>query len=118
MAMTLQKVSGLRSPPSRPYAKEDMDVDDVHWTPYPRSNQVSCPTKPALLRYVKHALATLMELAWEIQDLLVERVFDLDIEGAWAATADLHGRLESWVEELPAMLKVDNNPLPHVLLLQ
>ncbi|OJJ46666.1 hypothetical protein ASPZODRAFT_152115 [Penicilliopsis zonata CBS 506.65] len=116
MSMTLRKIANLGRPIFWPYAQKHHS-DGIAWTPYPRSNQIECTSRPALLRCVMTELIKLMEIAWEIHGLLFERAFGSDPGDIWAAASDFHRRLQNWSRNLPKALDIDDQPVPQVLFL-
>lgn len=115
--MDLQKNANLEYPVYRPWTDDSLN-DNIVWTPYPRSNQVKCPNKPALLGYVMAALANLTEITSNIQELFNSKAFDMRIDDLWRETNEFHTLLCRWRQELPDVFAVDDHPVPQVLFFQ
>lgn len=116
MSMDLQKNPNLEYPIYRPCI--DDELNDIVWTPCPRSNQVKYPNKPALLGYVMAALAKLTEVTLNIQALFNVKAFKMGIDDLWRETNEFHTLLCRWRQELPHVFGVHNDPVPQVLFFQ
>lgn len=114
--MELHKNANLELPVCRPYT-EDLN-DGIVWVPYPRSNQIKCIEKPALLRCVAIELADLAEISVNHKGLFAGGAIDMAVDSLWRETEKLHNHLCQWHENLPDFLRVDEHAVPQVLFLQ
>ncbi|KAL5364009.1 hypothetical protein BJX96DRAFT_127952 [Aspergillus floccosus] len=114
MALICRRAANLQRP--RFMLVLDNHLDDIAWAPYPHSNKMEYGRKTALLRYVMAALESLTAIVVEIQDLLLSKALFLNIDEAWVVVGPLYTRLDQWPESLPAILRLDEEPMPHTLL--
>ncbi|GAB1200082.1 hypothetical protein APSETT444_009449 [Aspergillus pseudonomiae] len=92
-------------------------VDDIVWIPYPRSNHIEYEKKPALLREIMIQTVGFTELVVNMQDLLFDGAFDMNIGDLSRAISAVYTRLETWLRGLPGPLKIDKETVqvPQVL---
>lgn len=114
--MELHKNANLELPVCRPYT--DDPNDGIVWVPYPRSNQIQCIEKPALLRCVATELADLAEISVNHWRLFAGGAINMTVDCLWRETNKLYNHLRQWYENLPDFLRVDDNAVPQVLFLQ
>lgn len=110
----------MRQPPDlvlpdlKPYIINDLD-DNIMWTPYPRTNQISYVEKPALIRYVMIEHVHLTEILIDICSLLFDKAFDMGIDDLWLAANRIYSRLQMCLERLSGALKVEDQQAPQAL---
>ncbi|KAF9885695.1 hypothetical protein FE257_012677 [Aspergillus nanangensis] len=116
MSMEFRSVPTTPLPRFNPFTEAKLH-DDIMWAPYPISNSIEYCQKPALLRYVMAAMTSLTEIVIEIEDLVFDKAFYINIDGLWMAARSLYSRLEKWLELLPDVLKRDDEQMPQTLFL-
>ncbi|KAE8135003.1 hypothetical protein BDV38DRAFT_273207 [Aspergillus pseudotamarii] len=119
MSMECRKPVNLKPPIFEPPVRDNIN-DDIVWIPYPRSNHIEYEKKPALLREIMIQTVGFAELVVSMQDLLFDEAFDMNIGDLCRAVSALYTRLETWLRDLPGVLKIDKAALqvPQVLSLQ
>lgn len=115
--MERHRVANLQFPRATPFLSNDLE-DSVSWIPYPRSNQNEYDSRPALLRHVMVAMASLTEINIEIQDLLFDQALDMNFDELWTAAGELYARLRKWHKSLPEILQIGEEPIPQILFVQ
>ncbi|KAL4888977.1 hypothetical protein BDV59DRAFT_210620 [Aspergillus ambiguus] len=117
MSLLYLRGANLHRPRSM-LASDKHHHDDIIWAPYPHLNQIEYGKKSALLRCVMAALASLSDIAVEIQDLLLDKALVVNIDEALVATGPLYARLDQWPGTLPDILRIDKEPIPQTLFVQ
>ncbi|KAE8365885.1 hypothetical protein BDV27DRAFT_144045 [Aspergillus caelatus] len=119
MSMECRKTANLTPPIFEPPVRDNIN-DDIVWIPYPRSNHIEYEKKPALLREIMIQTVGFTELVVNMQDLLFDEAFDMNIGDLCRAVSALYTRLETWLKKLPGPLKIDKEAVqvPQVLSLQ
>ena len=117
--MECRKTANLKPPIFEPPVRDNIN-DDIVWIPYPRSNHIEYEKKPALLREIMIQTVGFTELVVNLQDLLFDEAFDMNIGDLCRAVSALYARLETWLRDLPSPLKIDKEAVqvPQVLSLQ
>ncbi|GAB1209841.1 hypothetical protein APSETT445_008629 [Aspergillus pseudonomiae] len=116
MSMECRKTANLKPPIFEPPGRDNVS-DDIVWIPYPRSNHIEYEKKPALLREIMIQTVGFTELVVNMQDLLFDGAFDMNIGDLSRAISAVYTRLETWLRGLPGPLKIDKETVqvPQVL---
>ncbi|KAB8268496.1 hypothetical protein BDV30DRAFT_245694 [Aspergillus minisclerotigenes] len=116
ISMECRKTANLKPPIFEPPGR-DNSSDDIVWIPYPRSNHIGYEKKSALLREIMIQTVGFTELVVNMQDLLFDEAFDMNIGDLCRAVSAVYTRLETWLDNLPRPLKIDKEAVqvPQVL---
>lgn len=116
ISMECRKTANLKPPIFEPPGRDNSN-DDIVWIPYPRSNHIGYEKKSALLREIMIQTVGFTELVVNMQDLLFDEAFDMNIGDLCRAVSAVYTRLETWLDNLPPPLKIDKEAVqvPQVL---
>ncbi|KAJ5143825.1 Transcription factor [Penicillium bovifimosum] len=120
----LSSQMSIELPRAAPVAYPTCEVErcgneDVNWTPYPRSNKITCDTKPARLPQVREGLAQVAQILVDVKTLVSDkhhrRASSTEL---WGKANGPFERLTDWLQQWPGVAEIQNDPVPQVLLLR
>ena len=115
MSIELQKIVPLAYPTSE---VKLCGEEDFGWTPYPRTNKITCDKKPARLPRVRKGLADIAIIVVDIQKLISEKRRGTGFDELWISANDPFERLIEWLKAWPSVPDIQRNPVPQVILLR
>ncbi|KAJ9492298.1 hypothetical protein VN97_g902 [Penicillium thymicola] len=115
MSIELQKIAPSAYPTSNVKLCGNEDLD---WTPYPRSNNITYDKKPACLPQVRDGLAEVNIILVDVQKLVSDKIRGASFEELWKKAQDPFDRLNSWLQRWPSVPEIQRNSVPQVLLLR
>lgn len=114
MSLEMGSSTDLTLSDSRPYPIDDVD-ENTMWIPYPLTNRLSFDEKPAPHRYVMAELVYLTEIMDDINCLLLDKAYDMEVDDLWLATNRIYSRIRIRLECLPDALRIEDEPVPQAL---
>ncbi|KAJ5571087.1 Transcription factor [Penicillium sp. DV-2018c] len=116
MFIELPKISPAAYPPCE---MERCGKEDVDWTPYPRSNKITCDTKPACLPEVREGLAQVARILVDVKKLVLDKHHQrASFTELRRKAEDPFNRLRACLQQWPGVSETQINPVPQVLLLR
>jgi hypothetical protein len=113
--MKLKKVATLSQPATRIDTNGDHDLD---WTPYPRSNHITYPTKRAHLPEVRQGLAELTDIMLHIERLRYDKELSSNFNLLMAKAEVPYQQLQEWLAAWPSTLQIRKEPISQILVLR
>lgn len=92
--------------------------DEVDWTPYPRSNQITYATQPAHLPSLRYGMADLADIMAHIQSLFFDEELKLSFRALVAQAEIIFLRLQNWLADWPDAVRFGKEPMSQLLILR
>ncbi|KGO76941.1 Transcription factor, fungi [Penicillium italicum] len=115
MSIEQQKIAPLEYPT---FDVKLCGNNDFDWTPYPRSNKVTCDKMPGLLPEIREGMAEITGILVDAQKLISDKIRGATFDELWNLAHDPFDRLNDWLRRWPGAPEIQRNSVPQVLLLR
>ena len=93
-------------------------IEDVNWTPYPRSNKITYDKKLARLPDIRQGQADIAKISSDIQGLLSQRNQGISADALWKEANAYFDRLSTCLQLWPSLEEMGADPVPQLYLLR